>query len=168
MFDKVRMATGSWRRGTQHGRPALGIAVAGGTGTGVFPALQSIYAWLCIWKFRPLDPLPVTKFNLTSVLEGAEAHGRTLAERPPEPFEDLADQMLTYDAVPYLDYGRIDEFRWLAEQTAAALQASGRDEKRVEEVKRQLDEAADCGNRGDRTGQAQRIVQAYQAGAGAW
>jgi NAD(P)H-dependent FMN reductase len=168
MFDKVRMATGSWTRGTQHGRLALGIAIAGGTGTGVFPALQSIYAWLCSWKFRPLDPLPVTKFNLVSVLERADAYGQTLAKRPPEPFEDLADQMLTYDAVPFMDYGRIDEFRWLAEQTAAGLQAAGRNEGQVEEIKRLLDEAADCGDSGDQTGQAQRVLQAYQTGAGAW
>jgi hypothetical protein len=168
MFDKVRVATGAWIRGTQHGRLALGIAVAGGTGTGVFPALQSIYAWLCSWKFRPLDPLPVTRFNLDSVLEGAEAHGRTLAERPPEPFVDLADQMLAYDAVPYMDYGRIDEFRWLAEQTAAGLQAAGRNEEQVEEVNRLLDEAAACGDGGDRTGQARKIIQAYKTGAGAW
>lgn len=168
MFDKVRMATGSWTRGSQHGRFALGIAVAGGTGTGVFPALQSIYAWLCSWKFRPLDPLPVTKFNLARVLEDAGAFGRTVAESPPQPFEDLADQMLTYDAVPHLSYGRIDEFRWLAEQTAAGLQTRGRKEAQVREIKRLLDEAAAYGNGGDRMGQAQKIIQAYQTGAGAW
>ena len=26
------------------------------------------------------------------------------------------DLMLTYDRLPYMDYGRVDEFRWLAEQ----------------------------------------------------
>ena len=168
LFDKVRMATDSWSRGPQHGRLALGIAVAGGSGTGVFPALQSIYAWLCAWKFSPLDPLPVTRFNMARVLEDAGAYGRTLAESAPQPFADVADQMLTYDALPYMRYGRIDEFRWLAGQTAAGLLARGEKEAQVTEIKRLLDEGSACGIRGDTKGQAQKIIQAYRRGARAW
>ena len=168
LFDKVRMATGPWTRDPQHGRFALGIAVAGGTGTGVFPALQSIYAWLCLWKFRPLDPLPVTRFNLAQVLEDAASYGRTLAESTPHPFEGTADLMLTYDSLPYMSYGRIDEFRWLAGQIVAGLQARGEREAQVGEVKRLLDEARARGVKGDREGEAQKIVQAYRTGAQTW
>ena len=47
----------------------------------MFPVLQSIYAWLCCWGYRPLDPLPVTRYNLARVLDEAgvlrrEKHGR--------------------------------------------------------------------------------------------
>ena len=47
-FDKTRLSTRPWNRGEQHGRWGLKIAVAGGSGTGVFPALQSMYSWLCL------------------------------------------------------------------------------------------------------------------------
>jgi len=167
LFDKVRLTTGPWTRDAQHGRPALGVAVAGGTGTGVFPALQSIYAWLCLWKFRPLDPLPVTRFNLSRVLEGAEAYGRELAGRVPQPFEDVADVMLTYDALPTMHYGRIDEFRWLAEQAAAGLRARGKQEAAAQ-VERLLEEAKARRAEGDAKGEARGIIQAYRAGAEAW
>jgi len=50
LLDKVRLHTGPWTRGLMGGKPALAIAVAGGTGTGVFSALQSLTAWLCLWN----------------------------------------------------------------------------------------------------------------------
>ena len=165
LFDKARLATDSWHRGRQHGRPALGIAVAGGTGTGVFPALQSIYAWLCLWKYRSLDPLPVTRFNLDRVLAEAASLGRTLAARAPQPFDGVGAQMLAYDRLPYMDYGRVDEFRWLAEQIAAGLEARG---ENAETVRQLLDQANACAASGDQEGTAQRTVEAYQAGREAW
>jgi NAD(P)H-dependent FMN reductase len=167
-FDKVRLTTGPWTREGQHGRPALGIAVAGGTGTGVFPALQSIYAWLCLWKFRPLEPLPVTRFNLDRVLDGARSRGRALAECLARPFAGVWDQMLTYDALPYMDYGRVDEFRWLAEQIVAGLERRGGAGEQVAQIQRLLAGGETCAASGDRKGAAQKYVAAYQAGAGIW
>ena len=165
LFDKMRLGTGPWNRASRNGRSALGIALAGGTGTGVFPALQSICAWLCLWKFRPLDPLPVTRFNLPRILEDAAGYGKTLAESTPEPFDGVADLMLTYDSLPYMRFGRIDEFRWLAEQTAAALQSNDARRAQMETVNRLLAEARACRAAGDRAGEAQRIIEAYQEGA---
>jgi NAD(P)H-dependent FMN reductase len=166
-FDKTRLSTGSWNRDGQHGRSALGIAVAGGTGTGVFTALQSIYAWLCLWKFRPLDPVPVTRFNLDRALDGAVAYGRVLAQNAPQPFESTAELLCTYDGLPYMDYGRVDEFRWLAEQTAAGLEGKGKRD-RAAEIWRLLAEGGVCAARDDKRGEAQRYVDAYQMGAQAW
>lgn len=168
LFDKVRLMTGAWTREGQHGRPALGIAVAGGTGTGVFPALQSIYAWLTLWKFRPLDPLPVTRFNLDRVLARAGSLGQRLAEQVPQPYAGVWEQMLTYDNLPYMDYGRVDEFRWLAEQIAEGLADRGGAEAQVQEAKRLLDEGRACASSGDQACAAQRYVEAYQAGRRAW
>jgi NAD(P)H-dependent FMN reductase len=168
LFDKVRLPTGPWSREGQHGRPGLGIALAGGSGTGVFPALQSIYAWLCLWKYRPLDPLPVTRFNLERVLGEAEALGRLLAETPPQPYDGGGEQMLTYDRLPYLGYGRIDEFRWLAERILTDLEVRGKTGNQVEVAQRLLAEARACATRGDQAGEAERLVEAYRAGERAW
>jgi NAD(P)H-dependent FMN reductase len=168
LFDKLRLTTGAWHRGRQHGGPALGIAVAGGTGTGVFPALQSIYAWLCLWKFRPLDPLPVTRFNMDRVLADAPSLGRTLADRAPQPYAGPWEAMLTYDRLPYAGYGRIDEFRWLAEQIVAGLAARGEKQTQAAEIQRLLDEGRTSAAQGDREGEARKVVAAYQMGAAVW
>jgi NAD(P)H-dependent FMN reductase len=182
-FDKLRLLTGSWNRGTEHGRPALGIAVAGGTGTGVFTALQSIYAWMCLWKFRPLDPLPITRFNMDRVLAEAASLGQALAGSAPHPFEGTWETLLTYDRLPYMDYGRVDEFRWLAEQIVGGLQArdksgqiaedqrlidGGRTEATIDEIKRLLYEARVHASQGAKESEAQKCVLAYRLGAKIW
>ena len=168
LFDKMRLSTRPWNRGSQHGKPALGIAVAGGTGTGVFPALQSIYAWLCLWKYRPLDPIPVTRFNMDRVLDAAGSYGRMLAERARQPFEGVWEQLLTYDNLPYADYGRVDEFRWLAEQIVAGLEGMGKGSVQVDEVVRLLDVGSAAAAEGDEKGGAQAYVRAYRAGHDVW
>jgi multimeric flavodoxin WrbA len=166
-FDKLRLAIGPWSRGNQNGRPALGIAVAGGTGTGVFTALQSVYAWLCLWQYQPLDPLPVTRFNYDAVLAQAPSLGRTLVERRVQGYEGVWELLLTYDRLPYMDYGRVDEFRWLAEQVAAGLETRG-DAPDAAGIRQALAEGAARAAAGDEEGAAQRYVQAYLAGREAW
>jgi NAD(P)H-dependent FMN reductase len=168
LFDKVRLSSRPWNRGTSNGRPALGIALAGGTGTGVFPALQSIYAWLCLWKFRPLDPLPVTRFNMDQVLAEAEDLGVTLVGRGVQPFASTAEMMLTYDRLPYMGYGRIDEFCWLAEQALAGLRVRDTAGDAAEEVSHLLEQARTCEAEGDAAGEAASIVQAYLVATSAW
>jgi NAD(P)H-dependent FMN reductase len=171
-FDKLRLMSAPWNRGTEHGRRALGIAVAGGTGSGVFTALQSIYAWLCLWKFRPLDPLPLTRFNMERALEGAASLGRKLAEGKPQPFAGAWDLMLTYDRLPYMDYGRVDEFRWLAEQIVAGLpHRQAPDEEsagQIDEMRRLLYEARVHATQGDEAQEAQKVLAAYRLGAKVW
>jgi NAD(P)H-dependent FMN reductase len=168
LFDKVRLASKPWNRGTPSGRPALGIALAGGTGTGVFPALQSIYAWLCLWKFRPLDPLPVTRFNMDRVLAEAEPQGVALVRRGAQPFAGTAELLLTYDRLPYMDYGRVDEFRWLARQILAGLRARDPATSADDEVGRLLAQAEARAADGDAVGEVEHILEAYQTGASAW
>ena len=164
-FDKLRLTSGPWSREDQHGRPALGIAVAGGTGTGVFSALQSIYAWLCLWKYRPLDPLPVTRFNYDRVLADAPALGRALVEQPSQPFAGVPELLLTYDSLPYARYGRVDEYRWLAEAIAAGPDREG---GAARSVQRLLDAGHDRAAQGDPEGAAQHFVQAYLTGRERW
>ena len=167
-MDKLRLLTGSWNRGTEHGKPALGIAVAGGTGTGVLTALQSVYAWLCLWKFRPLDPLPVTRFNMDRVLAEAASLGQALAKREPRPFEGTWETLLTYDRLPYVGYGRVDEYRWLAKQIVEGLDARGETDPALDEMKRLLDKARMHAIQGDQESEAKKVVLAYRMGANIW
>lgn len=176
-FDKLRLLTGSWNRGREHGKPALGIAVAGGTGTGVFTALQSIAAWMCLWKFRPLDLLPVVRFNMDRVLAKAASLGQALAECEPRPYQGTWETLLTYDRLPYMGYGRVDEFRWLAEQIVGGLEVrtletrgAGDEETEaaVGEIKRLLYEARAHASQGDQESEALKCVQAYRLGAQTW
>jgi multimeric flavodoxin WrbA len=168
LFDKVRLVSKPWNRGLPNGRPALGIALAGGTGTGVFPALQSIYAWLCLWKFRPLEPLPVTRFNMGQVLAEAENLGVALVGHGVQPFPSTAEMMLAYDRLPYMDYGRIDEFRWLAEQALAGLRVRDTAGDAAQETAGLLEQAAACAVLDDDAGEAAYVLKAYQVAAGAW
>ena len=76
--------------------------------------------------------------------------------------------MLTYDSLPYMDYARIDEFRWLSEQIVAALEARGEPESAVAGIRRLLDEGRACAAQGDRRGEAKRCIDAYRMGARVW
>ena len=168
LFDKTRLSTGAWSREGQHGKTALGIAVAGGTGTGVFTALQSIYAWLCAWKYRPMDPVPVTRFNLDRVLAETALLGQALVARATEPYTDVWDLMLTYDRLPFADFGRVDEFRWLAEQIVAGLRQRDSVAAQIAGVQSHLDRGDTCATAGDEAGAAQAFVAAYRLGRDAW
>ena len=167
-FDKIRLTSGPWRSGEEHGRWGVGIGVAGGTGTGVFTALQSIYAWLCLWKYRPLDPVPVTRFNLERILGEAASLGRALSERPKQPYAGTWENMLTYDRLPALRYSRVDEFRWLAEQIAEGLAERGGQDAQVARVRGLLGEGRARAETGDAEGEAKAYIKAYGLAAETW
>jgi multimeric flavodoxin WrbA len=167
--DKLRLPTGSLITGSLPGKPALGIAVAGGTGSGVMGALQSIYRWLAVWAYRALGPIPVTRYNLAAALEVAEASGQRLADEAalPRPFADVAECLLHYDSFPFLSYGYADEFLWLARQLDADLPAEpAADPVRALRVGLAAAEAALA--RGDRAEATRLVAPAYLAGRQAW
>jgi multimeric flavodoxin WrbA len=168
LFDKVRLVTKPWNRGAANGRPALGIALAGGTGTGVFPALQSIYAWLCLWKFRPLDPLPLTRFNMDQALAQADEIGMALATQGAQAFASTAELMVTYDRLPYMNYGRVDEFRWLSQQILAGLRTRVAASDVAEEMAQLLERAEARAAEGDAFSEMEYVLEAYLSGREAW
>ena len=94
--------------------------------------------------------------------------GRVLAESEPRPFEDTWESLLVYDRLPTVDYGRVDEFRWLAEQIVAGLEARGEGGEPLGEAKRLLHEARVHVTQGDVEGEAQKVVAAYRLGAQIW
>jgi len=168
LFDKVRLSSGSWQETTQHGKPALGVAVAGGTGSGVFAALHSIYTWFCLWKYRPLPPLPVTRFNLDRALGDAEALGRLLVATPCQPYSSVGDLLTTYDTLPGYSYSRVDEFRWLAGEVAAGLERRGVSVDVVAAMRATLREADERRQAGDAASAANKYVEAYRTGVRVW
>lgn len=109
--------------GKLRGLPALGIAIAGGTGNGLLSGLRPVYHFFQIMQMRALDPVPATRFNLGQAIERAAELGgqigRMAGER--QPFGGLEECLLWYDALPYLGESRAAERRLLAAITAEAV-----------------------------------------------
>ncbi len=166
-LDKLRLAAGAWNRSMPNGRPALGIAMAGGSGTGVFSSLQLLYASLCHWKFRPLQPLPVTRYNLDQAFILAEQLGLQLAKTPTQPFEEIGDVLLEYDTIPFLRFTRRDEFKWLAHQIREGLEQRNQ-RKLLAEMDHLLAEAERCRRNSDAKGESRAVFKAYEIGYRAW
>ena len=101
--DKLRLASGSAITGSLPGKPALGITVAGGTGSGIFGATQSVYRWFAVWAYRPLPPILATRYNLDRAAEQARTAGARLAEaiEAPRPYADLAECLTYFDSLPH-------------------------------------------------------------------
>lgn len=168
-FDRHRARSGSWSKGMDRkSAPAVGVAVAGGTGSGVFTALHSIYSWLCAWKYRPLEPVPVTRFNFDRVMESVEGIGQKLVNTPCDPFSDTGQLMHTYDSLPFMDYSRIDEFHWLAEQIAYGLRKREQKAEVADQIDDMLSEALEHADQGNRSEAAKVFLNAYSLGAQAW
>ncbi len=106
-----------------HGLPAAGIAIAGGTGNGLVSGLRPIYHFFQIMQMRALDPLPATRFNFNAALAQAAKRGEEIAAmaKQRQPFVNLEERLLWYDALPYLALSRAGERRLLADLTAQAL-----------------------------------------------
>ncbi|MEM2850123.1 MAG: flavodoxin family protein [Candidatus Bathyarchaeia archaeon] len=114
------------------GKPALAVAVAGGTGKGCISALQDICRWLIILGFRPINPLPVTRYNLDVALVEARVRGRWLAKLKPQYFSDLAERIAYYESLPYMKYGMADEIIYLTREAIEGVVRRGRSELAAE------------------------------------
>jgi NAD(P)H-dependent FMN reductase len=162
LFDKFRIPEGTWVDSSVPRIPALGVAVACGTGTGVFPALQSIYSWFCAWRFVPLDPVPVTRYNIERVIGDAEQLARSLTADRPTAFTQKWDHMLLYDSIPELSYGRIAEFRWLSGRMAEYMDQRNVDGATLQNVRGAIERADRAAADGDREQQARSTLQAFE------
>jgi NAD(P)H-dependent FMN reductase len=116
-MDSVRIAN-------SNGKPALGFAIAGGSGKGLISGVQSIYHWFYHRQVRAIDPTPVSRFNMQGAIDSLHASGARLVEMAykREPFpgagrEDRwADVLAYYATLPFFDQDPVDEFLMLAEQ----------------------------------------------------
>jgi NAD(P)H-dependent FMN reductase len=157
-MDTVRISTSS-------GKPALGIAIAGGSGKGLISGVQSIYHFFFHKQMRGIDPAPVSRFNLdAAVAQLPESGGRLvdLAAKA-EPFAGASwddrwpDVMAYYTTVPYFDCGPLDEFVMLARQLITT--SKGQD---VAQAKAELDTALALIADGMRDEAARHAVRSYQ------
>ena len=142
--------------GSLKGLPALGLAIAGGTGNGLVSGLRPVYHFFQMMQMRALEPVPATRFNLNEALQRAGELGGEIAGMANErrPFSGLEERLVWYDNLPYLGLSRAEERRLLAGlianavsdkmghevlsglARADALEASGRNVEALEEITR--------------------------------
>ena len=149
----------------ENGKPALGTAIAGGSGKGLLSGVQSIYHWFYHRQMRAIDPTPASRFNMEEALRDLRASGALLASlaRDPRPFpgegrEDRwADVLAHYATLPYLDRDPVDEFVLLATQLIA--KAAG---DKAEQAKAELLQALGLMQAGNRAQAGRHAVRAYE------
>ncbi len=105
------------------GIPAIGLAIAGGSGNGLISGLRPLYHFFRIMWMRGITPLPVTRFDMDSALKIAESSGHNLVKMEKKPFESRDERDYWYDNIPYLPMSNAEERRLLAAITYDALPA---------------------------------------------
>ncbi len=164
-IDKQRFSTGSIIGPSTNARPALGITVAGGSGTGCILALQTLYKYFFNWSFRGIDPLPVTRFNYDEALELAVEYGRHLVQvaREKKPFSSFGEAIAYFETLEYMNYTPIDELHFIVKSILKNL-----DEESARELRDELILAERALNIGDRLNGAIHLDRAYRIGVKAW
>jgi multimeric flavodoxin WrbA len=102
------------------GLPALGLAIAGGTGNGLVSGLRPVYHFFQMMQMRALEPVPATRFNFNQALNRAAELGGEIAKMATSraPFSGLEERLVWYDNLPYLRLSRAEERRLLADLVA--------------------------------------------------
>ena len=155
----------SVRIGNSNGKPALGFAIAGGSGKGLISGVQSIYHWFYHRQMRAIDPCPVSRFNMDAALKSLRASGQRLVELAgsPEPFagerrdDRWADVLAYYANVAYLNCDPVDEFLMLARHLVAV--STG---EHVGQALRELGQAYALVEQGKRAEAGRHAVRAYE------
>ncbi|MFO7917400.1 MAG: flavodoxin family protein [Anaerolineae bacterium] len=148
-----------------NGKPAVGIAIAGGTGKGLLSGVQSIYHFFYHKQMRGMDPTPVSRFNMAKILEALETTGARLAKvsQHKEPFPgETRDArwpalLAYYASMGVLAQDPVDEFIMLAQQL---IDISEGDE--VDEAQELLDKGLTLIEEGNRAEGAKYVVRSYQ------
>ncbi|MBN1579435.1 MAG: NAD(P)H-dependent oxidoreductase [Anaerolineae bacterium] len=168
-YGEINGLTKDWmdsvRIRNSNGKPALGFAIAGGSGKGLLSGVQSIYHWFYHRQVRAIDPTPVSRFNMQAAQESLKKSGTRLVEMAQDvhPFsgerrdDRWADVLAYYATLPYFDCDPLDEFLMLARQLIAL---SNGDE--VEQAQAELDQALILIENGQRSEGARHAVRAYE------
>jgi multimeric flavodoxin WrbA len=149
----------------ENGKPALGIAIAGGSGKGLLSGVQSLYHFFYHRQMRAIDPTPVSRFNMAEALGALETSGVRLVEMAadlqPFPGETRDERwgavLAHYCTLPYLDCDPLDEFVMLAEQLIRT--SSG---PKVPQAQAELDRASALIEEGSRSEAAPHAFGAYR------
>ncbi len=163
-IDKLRMKDCKPPCRTSNARPALGIAIAGGTGTGLISAVQSIYKFLCLWGFYAIDPLPVSRHNFEEALETARRNGAELIRLCGEKraFDNIGDCLAHYSSLPFLNFDTVDEFLYLSHLITGNTEVSASNQKIYEEAERHQKEAEALIGQGKKQEAAIHAASAYE------
>lgn len=146
------------------GVPALGIAIAGGSGGGLVSGLRPMYHFFQMMGMRAIRPLPATRFNWRQVLDDAHHLGKelaVLARAERRPFVGL-ERLAHYDDLPYLNMSRVEERALLAGIVVEAVAGDGSPEAAV--AREAYAEARRLLEIGERTAALPQIERAYAAG----
>ena len=157
-MDIVRIANAN-------GKPALGFAIAGGSGKGLISGVQNIYHWFYHRQMRAIDPTPVSRFNMEAASVGLRESGNLLVDlsRHKRPFpgernDDRWPGVLAYYAtLNYFNSGPVDEFILLAQQLIGISTGDAAAQAQAELV-----QALALIEAGDRSAGARRAVRAYE------
>jgi len=146
-------------------KPALGIAIAGGSGKGLLSGVQTIYHFFFHKQMKAIDPTPVSRFNLEESIGKLKISGARLAdltkEKNPAP-RKMSDEYwpevtADYATLSYLKCDPVDEFIMLAEQL---IKISTSD--KVGKAKAELERAMALSAEGKRSEAARYAVRSYQ------
>jgi len=148
-----------------NGKPALGFAIAGGSGKGLISGVQSIYHWFYHRQMRAIDPTPVSRFNMEAASSSLRESGDWLVDLakhkrpfPGERSDDRwADVLAHYATLDYFNSGPVDEFILLAQQL---INISTGDV--AAQAQAELVQALALIEAGDRSACARHAVRAYE------
>lgn len=148
-----------------NGLPALGAAIAGGSGKGLISGVQSIYHWFYHKQMRAIDPTPVSRFNMGEALGAMAASGARLAQMAAQrrsfsgetADERWGDVVAWYADLPYLRDGPAEEFLMLARQLLQ--EAGGGADRRAREL---FDRALAARERGQLAEAGRFAVETYR------
>lgn len=151
--------------GDPSGKPAAGVAIAGGSGKGLLSGLQNLYHFLYHRQYRAIDPTPVSRFNFDAAQASLRETGTKLAGMAQHrtPFaggawnDRWAGVLAHYTTLPHLTQGPLDEFILLAQQLIAIS-----DGDRAERARRHLDSALSLKAQGQQSESAHHAVKAYK------
>ena len=146
-------------------KPALGMAIAGGSGKGLISGVQSIYHFFYHKQMRGIDPTPVSRFNFDEALEQLKKSGANLADisKKASPFsgktanERWPEVLAYYTSLRFLNSDPLDEFIMLSNQLVKISKGN-----KVEEAKAELEKAMTLILEGKRAEAAIYAVRSYQ------
>jgi len=150
-----------------NGKPALAITMAGGTGKGFILALKSLCHFFFCASLRSIEGLPVTRFNYEIALRQAQSRGRKLAEasQSVQPFENLAQRIEYYHALPHMNDDIIEENFYLAQLVVQdAKSKSKRPSMILEETEKAIEKATNLMEKAQKEKAVPLIMEAYNKG----
>jgi NAD(P)H-dependent FMN reductase len=155
----------SVRINNSNGKPALGFAIAGGSGKGLISGVQSIYHWFYHRQVRAIDPTPVSRFNMQEAMASLEASAGKLVDMAKDvrPFpgarrdDRWADVLAYYATLPFFDKDPVDEFLMLAEQLIRISTGN-----KAGQAQAELDRALALVREGRRSEAGRHAVAAYE------